>query len=91
MISHNILISYAPMLTSTSCVALATMIADFFLQFDAPLVEGDTNTEKKKLKVRRDIEQQGSKNLFCNTRQGGSKRKVLFAKVAVKLKFQSPN
>ena len=26
---------------------------------------------------------QGSKNLFSNTRQGGSKRKVLVAKVAV--------
>ena len=34
---------------------------------------------------------QGSKNLFSITRQGGSKRKVLVAKVAVKLKFQSPN
>ena len=28
-------------------------------------------------------ENQGSKNLFSNTRQGGSKRKVLVAKVAV--------
>ena len=28
-------------------------------------------------------EQQGSKNLFSNTRQGGSKRKVLVAKVAL--------
>ena len=28
---------------------------------------------------------------ICNTHQGGSKRKVLVAKVAVKLKFQSPN
>ena len=26
---------------------------------------------------------QGSKNLFSNTRQGGSKRKILVAKVAV--------
>ena len=34
---------------------------------------------------------QGSKNLLSNTRQGGSKRKVLVAKVAVELKFQSPN
>ena len=34
---------------------------------------------------------QGSKNLFSITRQGGSKRKVLVAKVAVWLKFQSPN
>ena len=33
---------------------------------------------------------QNSENLFSNTRQGGSKRKVLVAKVAVKLKFQSP-
>ena len=36
-------------------------------------------------------QQQGSKNLFSNTCQGGSKRKVLVAKEAVKLKFQSPN
>ena len=34
---------------------------------------------------------QGSKNLFSNTRQGGSKRKVLVAKVAVYLKLRSPN
>ena len=34
---------------------------------------------------------QGSKNLFSNTCQGGSKWKVLVAKVAVKLKFQSTN
>ena len=33
---------------------------------------------------------QGSKKIFSNTRQGGSKRKVLVANVAVKLKFQSP-
>ena len=34
---------------------------------------------------------QGSKNLFNNTRQGGSKRKILVAKVAVRLKCQPPN
>ena len=34
---------------------------------------------------------QGSKNLSSNTRQGGSKGKVLVAKVAVKLEFKSPN
>ena len=34
---------------------------------------------------------QGSKNLLSNTCQCGSKRKVLVAKLAVKLKFQSPN
>ena len=34
---------------------------------------------------------QGSKNLLSKTRQGGSERKVLVAKVAVKKKLQSPN
>ena len=33
----------------------------------------------------------GPKNIFSTTRQGGSKQKVLVAKVALKLKFQSPN
>ena len=35
--------------------------------------------------------QSGLEKSFRNTRQGGSERKVLVAKVAVKLKFQSPN
>ena len=35
--------------------------------------------------------EQGSKNLFSNTRQGGSERKLLVTKMAIKLKFQSPN
>ena len=33
---------------------------------------------------------QGSENLFSNSRQGGNERKVLVAKVAVKLNFQLP-
>ena len=34
---------------------------------------------------------QGSKSIFSNTRQSRSKRELLVANMAVKLKFQSPN
>ena len=47
--------------------------------------------EEEEEERERERERQGSKNHFSNTRQGGSKRKVLVAKVAVYLKFQSPN
>ena len=43
-------------------------------------VSADIRSKKKEKKQKHN---QGSKNLFSNTCQGGSKRKVLVAKVAV--------
>ena len=62
---------------------------DIFAQ--VPLSGLESGCTRHMAKLKPQVGRQGSKNLFSITRQGGSKQKVLGAKVAVKLKFQSPN